>query len=102
MGEAAGRMSQVVVLSSDNPRGEDPRNIINDAMVGLQRTPAKLLVESDRERAIGMALDEARSGDIVLIAGKGHETTQVLKDRVLEFDDREMARKFLRLRGYGT
>ena len=102
MGEAAGRMSQVVVLSSDNPRGEDPRNIINDAMVGLQRTPAKLLVEPDRERAIGMALDEARSGDIVLIAGKGHETTQVLKDRVLEFDDREMARKFLRLRGYGT
>ena len=44
---------------------------------------------------------EARSGDIVLLAGKGHETTQVLKDRVLEFDDREMARKFLRLRGYG-
>ncbi len=101
MGEAAGRMSQVVVLTSDNPRGEDPLNIINDALVGLQRTSAKLLVEPDRERAIEMALDEARSGDIVLIAGKGHETTQVLKNRVLEFDDREMARKFLRLRGYG-
>jgi UDP-N-acetylmuramoyl-L-alanyl-D-glutamate--2,6-diaminopimelate ligase len=101
MGEAAGRMSQVVVLTSDNPRGEDPRNIINDALVGLQRTSAKLLVEPDRERAIGLALDEARSGDIVLLAGKGHETTQVLKDRVLDFDDREMARKFLRLRGYG-
>jgi len=101
MGEAAGRMSQVVVLTSDNPRGEDPRNIINDALVGLQRTSAKLLVEPDRERAIELALDEARSGDIVLLAGKGHETTQVLKDRVLDFDDREMARKFLRQRGYG-
>ncbi len=101
MGEAAGRMSQVVVLTSDNPRSEDPRNIINDTLVGLQRTSAKLLVEPDRERAIESALDEARSGDIVLLAGKGHETTQVLKDRVLEFDDREMARKFLRLRGYG-
>jgi UDP-N-acetylmuramoyl-L-alanyl-D-glutamate--2,6-diaminopimelate ligase len=101
MGEAAGRMSQVVVLTSDNPRSEDPLNIINDSLVGLQRTSAKLLVEPDRERAIEMALDEARSGDIVLIAGKGHETMQVLKNRVLEFDDREMARKFLRLRGYG-
>ncbi len=101
MGEAAGRMSQVVVLTSDNPRGEDPRSSLMTALVGLQRTSAKLLVEPDRERAIEMALDEARSGDIVLLAGKGHETTQVLKDRVLEFDDREVARKFLRLRGYG-
>jgi UDP-N-acetylmuramoyl-L-alanyl-D-glutamate--2,6-diaminopimelate ligase len=101
MGEAAGRLSQVVVLTNDNPRSEDPRNIINDAQVGLQRTSAKLLVEPDRARAIEMALDEARPNDIVLLAGKGHETTQVLKDRVLEFDDREVARKFLRLRGYG-
>jgi UDP-N-acetylmuramoyl-L-alanyl-D-glutamate--2,6-diaminopimelate ligase len=101
MGEAAGRMSQVVVLTSDNPRSEDPRNIMNDSLVGLQRTSVKLMVEPNRERAIEMALDEARSGDIVLLAGKGHETSQVLKDRVVEFDDREMARKFLRLRGYG-
>jgi UDP-N-acetylmuramoyl-L-alanyl-D-glutamate--2,6-diaminopimelate ligase len=101
MGEAAGRLSQVVVLTSDNPRKEEPLNIINDALVGLQRTSAKLLVEADRERAIELALDEARPGDIVLLAGKGHETTQVLKDRTVEFDDREMARKYLRLRGYG-
>ena len=101
MGEAAGRGSDVVVLSSDNPRSEDPLKIINDALVGLQRTPAKALVEPDRERAIEMALDQARPGDIVLLAGKGHETTQVLKDRVLEFDDREVARALLRRRGYG-
>ena len=101
MGEAAGRLSDVVVLTSDNPRSEDPLLIINDAIVGLQRTKAKFLVEPDREHAIEIALDQARSGDIVLLAGKGHETTQVLRDRTIDFDDREMARQMLRHRGYG-
>jgi UDP-N-acetylmuramoyl-L-alanyl-D-glutamate--2,6-diaminopimelate ligase len=101
MGEAAGRSSDVVVLTSDNPRSEDPLLIINDAVVGLQRTKAKFLVEPDREHAIEIALDEARPGDIVLLAGKGHETTQVLRDRTIDFDDREMARRMLRHRGYG-
>jgi UDP-N-acetylmuramoyl-L-alanyl-D-glutamate--2,6-diaminopimelate ligase len=101
MGETAGRLSDVVVLSSDNPRSEDPLKIINDASVGLQRTSAKVLVEPDRERAVEMALEQARPGDIVLLAGKGHETTQVLKDRTIEFDDREVARRILRQRGYG-
>ncbi len=101
MGEAAGRLSDVVVLSTDNPRSEDPLGVINDALVGLQRTSAKVLVEPDRARAIEMAVDLALPGDIVLLAGKGHETTQVLKDRVLLFDDREVARNALRRRGYG-
>jgi UDP-N-acetylmuramoyl-L-alanyl-D-glutamate--2,6-diaminopimelate ligase len=102
MGEAAGRASDVVVLTSDNPRSEDPLLIINDAVVGLQKTRAKYLVEADREAAIEIALDEARPGDIVLLAGKGHETYQVLKDRTIDFDDREMARRALRRRGFGT
>ena len=101
MGEAAGRASDVVVLTSDNPRSEDPLLIINDAIVGLQRTRAKLFVEADREKAIEVALDEARAGDIVLLAGKGHETTQVLRDRTIEFDDREVARRILKHHGYG-
>jgi UDP-N-acetylmuramoyl-L-alanyl-D-glutamate--2,6-diaminopimelate ligase len=100
MGAAAGRLSDVVVLTSDNPRGEDPLKIINDALVGLQRTSAKVLVEPDRERALELALEQARPGDMVLLAGKGHETTQVLKDRTIEFDDREIARRILRERGY--
>ena len=100
MGTAAGRLSDVVVLSSDNPRGEDPLKIINDALVGLQRTSAKVLVEPDRERALELALERARPGDMVLLAGKGHETNQVLKDRTIEFDDREVARRILRERGY--
>jgi len=101
MGAAAGRLSDVVVLSSDNPRSEDPLKIINDAVVGLQRTAAKVLVEPDRERALELALEQARPGDMVLLAGKGHETTQVLKDRTINFDDREVARRILRERGYG-
>jgi UDP-N-acetylmuramoyl-L-alanyl-D-glutamate--2,6-diaminopimelate ligase len=101
MGEAAGRVSDLVVLTSDNPRSEDPLLIINDAIVGVQRTQAKCLVEPDRERAIEIALDEARPGDIVLLAGKGHETTQVLRDRTINLDDREVARRVLKVRGYG-
>jgi len=101
MGEAAGRSSDIVVLTSDNPRSEDPLLIINDVIVGLQRTKAKCLVEPDRKRAIEMALDQARPGDTVLLAGKGHETYQVLRDRTTEFDDREVAREILRKQGYG-
>jgi len=101
MGEAAGRLSDVVVLTSDNPRSEDPLLIINDAIVGVQRTEAKCLVEANRKRAIEIALDQARPGDLVLLAGKGHETTQVMRDRTIEFDDRAIARGLLRQRGYG-
>ena len=101
MGEAAGRASDIVVLTSDNPRSEDPLLIINDAIVGAQRTKAKVLVEPDRQKAVQIALEEARSGDIVLLAGKGHETYQVLRDRTIDFDDREEARRILRRRGYG-
>jgi UDP-N-acetylmuramoyl-L-alanyl-D-glutamate--2,6-diaminopimelate ligase len=101
MGEAAGHASDIVVLTSDNPRSEDPLLIINDVIVGVQRTKAKLLVEPDRQKAIKVALDEARSGDIVLLAGKGHETVQVLRDRTIEFDDRAVARRTLSQGGYG-
>lgn len=101
MGEAAGRLSDIVVLTSDNPRSEDPLLIINDVIVGVQRTKAKLFIEPDRQKAVELALDQARAGDIVLLAGKGHETYQVLKDRTIEFDDRAVARRILTQRGYG-
>lgn len=100
MGEAAGSLSDLVVLTSDNPRSEDPLRIINDVAVGLQRVNAKYRVEPDREQAIALALDEARPGDIVLLAGKGHETRQVLRDGAMAFDDREVARAILRRRGF--
>ena len=100
MGEAAGSLSDMVVLTSDNPRGEDPLRIINDVVVGLQKVNAKYQIEPDRERAVALALDEARPGDIVLLAGKGHETYQVLRDGIIEFDDREKARAILRRKGF--
>ncbi len=100
MGEVTGRLSDLTILSSDNPRTEDPLKIISDIIVGLQKTSGKYLIEPDREKAIGVAMDEARAGDIVLLAGKGHENYQILADRTLEFDDCEVARRALRERGH--
>jgi UDP-N-acetylmuramoyl-L-alanyl-D-glutamate--2,6-diaminopimelate ligase len=100
MGEVTGRLSDLTILSSDNPRQEDPLKIISDIIVGVQKTSGKYVIEPDREKAIGLAMDEARAGDIVLLAGKGHENYQILADRTLEFDDREMARRALIQRGY--
>src|SRR6266852_2363158 len=100
MGEVTGRLSDLTILSSDNPRSEDPLKIISDIIVGLQKTAGKYLIEPDREKAIGMAMEEARSGDIVLLAGKGHENYQILADMTFEFDDREMARRALREHGF--
>ncbi|MFZ0758303.1 MAG: UDP-N-acetylmuramoyl-L-alanyl-D-glutamate--2,6-diaminopimelate ligase [Candidatus Sulfotelmatobacter sp.] len=100
MGEAAGRGSDFVVLTSDNPRSEDPLAIINDAVVGLQRTGVKYSVEADRRTAIAVAIGEARPGDIVLLAGKGHEKMQVTREGSVPFDDLEVAREALRTAGF--
>jgi UDP-N-acetylmuramoyl-L-alanyl-D-glutamate--2,6-diaminopimelate ligase len=100
MAEAAGRGSDFVLLTSDNPRSEDPLAIINDALVGLQRTGTKYKTEADRKAAIALAIHEARPGDIVLLAGKGHEKVQVLRDRSIPFDDVGVAREILLEAGY--
>src|ERR1700722_11126555 len=100
MGEAAGRGSDFVVLTSDNPRGEDPLAIINDALVGLQRTGTKYSVEPDRRKAIALVIAEARPGDIVLLAGKGHENGQITREGSRPFDDVEVAHEALRVAGF--
>jgi len=100
MGEAAGRGSDFVVLTSDNPRSEDPLAIINDATVGLQRSGTKYKIEPDRRAAIALAVREAGPGDIVLIAGKGHEKTQTSRAGSIPFDDVEVAREALAGIGY--
>jgi UDP-N-acetylmuramoyl-L-alanyl-D-glutamate--2,6-diaminopimelate ligase len=99
MGQAAAEGSDFVVLTSDNPRSEDPLAIMNDALVGIRRVDKPFVIEPDRAAAIARALKEVREGDIVILAGKGHETYQVLKDRTIPFDDRAVARDVLR--GYG-
>jgi UDP-N-acetylmuramoyl-L-alanyl-D-glutamate--2,6-diaminopimelate ligase len=101
MGMAAGELSDYVVLTSDNPRSEDPLAIMNDALVGLKRYDTAYIAEPDRERAIKKAIETAAPGDVVILAGKGHETYQVLKDGPIPFDDREIARRVLRSFGFG-
>ena len=100
MGMVAAELSDFVVLTSDNPRSEDPLAIMNDVMVGLGRFDTPRIAEPDRARAIRRALEEAKPGDVVLLAGKGHETYQILKDRTIDFDDRETAREILGSFGY--
>ena len=100
MGRAAGDLSNVVVLTSDNPRGEDAENILDAVAQGLRGRAAAWTAEPDRAAAIAAILGEARAGDVVLIAGKGHETVQTLADRTIAFDDRAVARTALRALGY--
>ena len=102
MGEAAGAGSDFVVLTSDNPRGENPLDIMNDALPGLQRSATRYTLEPDRRRAIARAIHEAKPGDIVLIAGKGHEKVQVTSSGTVPFDDIDEARKALHAAGYST
>jgi len=98
MGEVAGMLSDVVIVTSDNPRSEDPEAILAEIEVGLARTSVPYMKIVDRGEAIRMAVAMAEPGDIVVIAGKGHETCQIFKDRVVPFDDREVARAALRER----
>lgn len=101
MGEAAGAGSDFVIVTSDNPRSEDPQQIIADAEVGLRSAGRQYLAIADRRDAIFRAIDEAAPGDIVVIAGKGHEDYQIFADRTIHFDDREVAREALEARGLG-
>ncbi|BDC49626.1 UDP-N-acetylmuramoyl-L-alanyl-D-glutamate--2,6-diaminopimelate ligase [Bryobacterales bacterium F-183] len=102
MGAAAAERSDFVVVTSDNPRSEDPLAIINDAMVGVRRFDTPHIAEPDREKAIRRALEEAQPGDIVILAGKGHEPYQILRDRTIAFDDRLVAQRLLKNMGYGA
>ena len=91
MGDVAARLADRVVLTSDNPRGEDPIAIINEIQLGTKG--ADIEVEPDRRRAIELAMTGAHAGDLVVIAGKGHEPCQIVKNEALAFDDREVARE---------
>ncbi|RKY25725.1 MAG: UDP-N-acetylmuramoyl-L-alanyl-D-glutamate--2,6-diaminopimelate ligase [Planctomycetota bacterium] len=97
MAAASERWSDLTVVTSDNPRSEDPQAIIGDITRGFSRE-AEYVVQPDRAAAIEKAVTLAEAGDLVLIAGKGHETTQKFADRVVPFDDREVARKAIERR----
>ena len=93
MGEAAGSLSDVVILTSDNPRTEDPIQILADAEEGILKTGKPYDKIADRREAIHQAIAQARTDDLVLIAGKGHEDYQILGREVFHFDDKEVARE---------
>ena len=99
MGEVAGRLADEVIITSDNPRSEDPLKIIEEVKTGLDG-PARVVEEPDRAHAIRLALKGAEPDDVVLVAGKGHETSQLFRDRVIPFDDREVVRAALTEMGY--
>ena len=100
MGEVAARLADVVVLTSDNPRGEDPAAILASVRAGAAGARS-LVVEPDRRAAIEAAVAAARAGDVVVVAGKGHESGQTVGDRTEPFDDREVSRDALVRAGYG-
>jgi UDP-N-acetylmuramoyl-L-alanyl-D-glutamate--2,6-diaminopimelate ligase len=95
MGEAAARLSERVIATSDNPRTEDPAAILKDIEVGLRRAEGKYELIVDRREAIFRAVLDAAPRDVVVIAGKGHETYQILPSGKIHFDDREVAREAL-------
>ncbi len=101
MGKAAGEGSDFVVATSDNPRSEDPAAILAEIEPGLESTGIQYTVEVDRAAAIRLALAAAKPGDVVLIAGKGHEKEQILAGRTIPFDDAEVALSILAELGYG-
>jgi UDP-N-acetylmuramoyl-L-alanyl-D-glutamate--2,6-diaminopimelate ligase len=101
MGQAAGQGSDFVVATSDNPRSEEPLAILAEIEPGLKATGVSYTIEPDRAAAIHLALREARAGDVVLIAGKGHEKEQILAGRTIPFDDVEIALSALGEMGYG-
>jgi len=99
MGEAAAALSDIVILTSDNPRTEDPEAILADTEVGLRRAAGKPYLKiADRREAIFRAVGEARAGDVVVIAGKGHEDYQIVGTEMFHFDDKEVAREALSAR----
>ncbi len=100
MGEVAGRLADLTVITSDNPRTEDPLAIIADIVTGITPTGGNFEIVPDRREAIGRAIALAGPGDMVVIAGKGHENYQIFKDHTIHFDDAETAAELLA--GFGT
>ncbi len=94
MGRIAGEMANVAVVTSDNPRGENPLLIINDILCGMEKSKARIAVIENRRQAIEFALEKAKKGDLVLLAGKGHETYQVVGNEKIPFDEREIIKEY--------
>jgi UDP-N-acetylmuramoyl-L-alanyl-D-glutamate--2,6-diaminopimelate ligase len=97
MGEIVGAAADLAIVTSDNPRNEDPRAIAQMLLAGLHLQQAQIEVEFDRARAIARALQQSTPGDVVVIAGKGHETGQLVRGKTVPFSDIEQVREWVRM-----
>ena len=95
MGEVSGKYADLTVITSDNPRFEEPEAIIEDIKTGISRTDGKHIDIVDRKEAIKYVIEHGEPGDIIVLAGKGHEDYQLVGKEVLSFDDRVVAREEL-------
>jgi UDP-N-acetylmuramoyl-L-alanyl-D-glutamate--2,6-diaminopimelate ligase len=95
MGQISGRIADFTIITSDNPRTEDPAGIISDIEEGIKLTKGKYRVIQDRTEAIRYAMEHAHKGDIIVLAGKGHETYQMFKDKTIHYDEREIVKEIL-------
>ena len=95
MGRISGQLADFTIITSDNPRTEDPEMIINDIEEGIKKTGAAYIKIVDRRESIKYALMNARPKDIIVLAGKGHENYIILKDKTIHFDEREVIREIL-------
>jgi len=103
MGKIASELADLAIITSDNPRSEEPKKIIEEILSGIpEEKKANIIVEEDREKAISLGIKIAKKNDCLLIAGKGHETYQIFADKVVPFDDREVARRFIKEKLNGT
>ena len=95
MGEVSGRMSDFTIITSDNPRFEEPQDIIDDIIVGMKKTDGEYIAVCDRKEAIRYAIEHGRAGDVIVLAGKGHETYQEIKGVKYDMDDRVLIKEVL-------
>ena len=95
MGETVGKYADLSIVTSDNPRFEDPETIIDDILVGTRKVGGEYVKIIDREEAIKYALDIAKAKDIILLAGKGHETYTIINGKTIPFDERQIVLDYL-------
>ena len=95
MGQISQKYSDLTIITSDNPRYENPEDIIKDILEGIDRSKDNYLIIEDRKEAIRESIYRARKGDIILIAGKGHENYQIVNDNIFEFDDKQVAKEII-------
>jgi UDP-N-acetylmuramoyl-L-alanyl-D-glutamate--2,6-diaminopimelate ligase len=95
MGELSGRIADFTIITSDNPRTEEPSRILADIEAGIKNTSGKYIVIEDRTQAIRYAMENAETDDIIVLSGKGHETYQIFKDKTIHYDEREIVENIL-------